>query len=85
MERSPENKTALEVQKVFATSSGKTLYEALTRFVKPNVVQVPVDNTGRIDPLAVQYQEGKRAVMCQIDMWLKRNVNKVKQEKAEVK
>lgn len=85
MQVGPENIKVLEVQKAFDSPSGKVLYEVLKKFTKPDIVQVPLDSAGRIDPLAVQYNEGKRAVMCHINALIKKNIHKSNQEKAELK
>ena len=72
-------------QKAFDSPDGQVIYELLQELTKADMVQVPVDSVGKIDPLAVQYNEGKRSIMCQVDALIKKNVNEIKQEKAEVK
>ncbi len=84
MTGSPENTKAIEVQKCFASPSGKVLYGVLRKFIRPDEVLRPVDSMGRIDSMAVQYNEGKRAVWCHINALINKNVNEIKQKKAEV-
>jgi len=84
MERSPENKKALEVQKVFVTSSGQVLYKMLEKFTTYNGPP-PRDVQGRMDALAVLYNEGRRSVMMYVNDLINKNVNEIKQAKAEVK
>ena len=74
----------LEVQKCFVSPSGKVLYEVLKNFTKPDIAQIPLDSLGRIDPLMVQYNEGKRAVMAHIDALINKDLKEVKQKKAEL-
>lgn len=79
-----ENARALEVQKCFDSPSGKVLYEVLKKFIKPDIIQIPTDGNGRIDPLAVQYNEGKRSVMVHINALINKDLSKEKQEKANI-
>jgi len=44
-----------------------------------------MDSTGKIDPLAVQYNEGKRSVIVHINALINKDLSKSKQGKAEIK
>ena len=80
-----ETARTLAVQKCLDTDDGKVLYEVLRNFIKPDIVQIALDNIGRIDPLAVQYNEGKRSVMAHINVLINKDLSKDQQKKAEIR
>lgn len=81
----PETAKILAVQKCVESADGKVLHEVLRKFCKPDEVRIPMDSTGKIDPLAVQYNEGKRSVIVHINALINKDLSKSKQGKAEIK
>ncbi len=75
---------ALDFQKTFDADSGKRVRRLLKEFTGYGVAKIPTDSNGRLDPYELARQEGKRSVMCHIEAMLNKDVNEVKQEKAEL-
>ncbi len=82
MEKPKKQSDALTIQKCFDTPDGKLALKLLEKFCGPDIVRIPTDSMGRIDPLEVMLQEGKRAVMVHIRTLLNKDIHKERQEYA---
>ncbi len=81
-ENEKKQNLALSFQKCFDTPDGLTTLGGLEKFIRPDEVLLPKDSMGRIDPLQVQYNEGKRVVMAHIRAMLNKDINEIKQKEA---
>ncbi len=73
-----QNQTIIDHQQCFGTKHGKRTLEHLKRLTRFNIATVPLDSTGRIDPLEVMRQEGMRSVIIHIETMLKKDPDEVK-------
>jgi hypothetical protein len=75
---------ALMFQSVFAKPDGMIVLKELKKLAQSDKVIVPLDNQGRIDPLEVMRNEGKRAMIMHIEKQINKTFNEPKQERAEL-
>jgi len=67
----------------FGSDEGKRVLADIERLAKFNLSIVPLDQQGRIDPMAVMRNEGQRSVLVHIYRKLKQDPNEKKQKVAK--
>jgi hypothetical protein len=77
VERSDEKKQLLiDYNTTFNTAAGKRVKADIEKKSQFNSGVIPLDEQGRIDPLAMAYNEGKRALPIHINKMLKKKPKK---------
>lgn len=73
----------MNYKQVFNSEKGAAVLDNLNSLCGANVVTLPTDNAGRIDPLMKMYHEGARSVIVHIKNQLEIDLHEKKQETAE--